>query len=79
MQEGCAHNGECVRFQRVCIPSVATPHICQRVLVRVAVSSIHICASPRRLNICHRAKSTSKCKGQKVFCVCTCVGFLDTK
>lgn len=53
----------------VCISPLWPPLICQGVLVRVAVSSIHICASAQRLNICHRAKSDSECKTQEVFCV----------
>lgn len=55
----------------VCVSPLWPRLACQGVLFRVAVSSIHICASAQRLNMCHQAKSNTECKKQKV-CVCVC-------
>lgn len=69
IQEGCVR--VCAFPTCVCIP-LWPPLICQGVLVRVAVSSINICASAQRLNIHRRAKSNGERKKQQVF-VCVSV------
>lgn len=59
----------CARVSLMCVSPLWPPLICQGILVRVAVSSIHICASAQRLNICHWAQSNRECNKQKMFCV----------
>lgn len=54
----------------MCVSPLWPPLICQGVLVRVAVSSIHICASARRLNICHQ---TVNVRNRRCLFVCVCV------
>lgn len=76
MQERCLHMYMMRMFPLVCVSPMWLASIGQDLLVRVAVSSIHICVAAQELDVASRLNYTVNAELTGVLCV---RGFLDNK
>lgn len=72
MQERCLHMYMMRMFPLVCVSPMWLASIGQDLLVRVAVSSIHICVAAQELDVRQQAKLYSECRTNRCF---VCEGF----
>lgn len=72
MQERCLHMYMMRMFPLVCVSPMWLASIGQDLLVRVAVSSIHICVAAQELDVRQQAKLYSEWRTNRCF---VCEGF----